>query len=205
MDRETAHEIKCDRFIQCMRMIDEQLDETSKSVDMESVKKIIEYIVDSNRIFIMGAGRSGLVGKGFAMRLMHMGFDVYVIGETTTPAVKSDDLVIAISGSGETTSITNLGKVSKNEIGAKLIAVTSNPDSTLGKMADVKLTVGGRATSQEEDYLERHMRGDYKSMAPMGTMFELLSIIVLDAIIAELIAITGASEEDLRSRHATLE
>ena len=61
----------------------------------------------------MGAGRSGLAAKAFAMRLMHLGFNVYLVGETTTPAVQPDDLVIAVSGSGETPSIANLGTIAK--------------------------------------------------------------------------------------------
>jgi 6-phospho-3-hexuloisomerase len=171
----------------------------------EDMRDVIDSVLSAKRIFLMGAGRSGLVAKAFAMRLMHLGFDVFVVGESTTPALKSDDLVIAISGSGETISVTNLAKVSK-DIDSKLVAFTSNPDSTLGKLADVIAVVkGGRKSGIDEDYLERQMRGEYVSIAPLGTLFEITSLIILDAIISELMSLTGKSEADLNSRHATLE
>lgn len=63
---------------------------------------MIEEIRNSDRIFVVGTGRSELVGKAFAMRLMHLGFNVHVVGEVTTPAIRDKDCLIAISGSGET-------------------------------------------------------------------------------------------------------
>ncbi|HII81331.1 MAG TPA: SIS domain-containing protein, partial [Methanosarcina sp.] len=78
--------------------------------------------------------------KAFAMRLMHLGFTVYVVGETTTPAVRSQDVVIAISGSGETRSIANLGRIVK-DIGSTLITVTSKKESTLGKISDIVMVL----------------------------------------------------------------
>ena len=155
--------------------------------------------------YIDSAGRSGLVARAFAMRLMHLGFSVFVVGEPTTPAVEYGNLLIAISGSGETLSIAGSVKVAK-DLGAELVAVTSNPNSTIGSLADIVVVVKGRTKNDiEEDYLERQMRGDYKSLAPLGTMFEITSLVVLDAIIAELMTLTGLSEADLKSRHASLE
>jgi len=65
------------------------------------------------------------------------------VGETTTPAVQPDDLVIAVSGSGETPSIANLGTIAK-KIGSKLAVITSNKDSTLGNNSDIVVIVPGR-------------------------------------------------------------
>jgi 6-phospho-3-hexuloisomerase len=81
---------------------------------MRLIIENIEQIIEGNQVFVMGAGRSGLVAKAFAMRLMHLGLSVYVVGETTTPAVLPQDIVIAISGSGETRTITDLGKLAKD-------------------------------------------------------------------------------------------
>lgn len=50
-----------------------------------TLKKIDEFIFaleDAKNIFVMGAGRSGFVAKAFAMRLMHLGYNVYVVGKT---------------------------------------------------------------------------------------------------------------------------
>ncbi|MFQ6073493.1 MAG: 6-phospho-3-hexuloisomerase, partial [Methanosarcinales archaeon] len=163
--------------------------------------KIIDEILKADKIFVMGAGRSGLVAKAFAMRLMHLGFNVYVIGETITPAANKKDVVIAISGSGETTSMVSLGKVTK-EIGSKLITITSNKDSTLGKLSDNTMIIYTKdGSSTGGGYLERHLRGEYTKLAPLGTIFEITSLVVLDALIAELMYRTGKSEDDLRLHH----
>ena len=57
-------------------------------IEEEQVSKMIETIINSDCVFIVGTGRSELVGKMFAMRLMHLGFTVYVVGDVTTPAIK---------------------------------------------------------------------------------------------------------------------
>jgi 6-phospho-3-hexuloisomerase len=138
------------------------------------------------------------------MRLMHLGLISYVVGESTTPAVRREDLVVAISGSGETHSIVDLGRITK-EIGATLLTITSNKDSTLGRISDTVAEIAGRTKNDTGGYLERHMKGEYTLLTPLGTSFEITSLVFLDALIAELIYITGASEADLKSRHTKLE
>lgn len=199
----------CENVISCIDVVINHLNSAVKCLNQNDIEKMIYNIQNANRIFVMGAGRSGLVARAFAMRLMHIGFSVFVVGEATTPSVKNDDLLIAVSGSGETLSINDLAKVSK-DIGSNLAVISSNPKSTLGKMADTLVVVKGRTkidTGDEEgeDYLERQLRGDYVSLAPLGTMFEITSLIVLDAIIAELISRRGTTDAEIKDRHAQLE
>lgn len=199
----------CSSVITCIRSIVNHIGRTADQLDQSSIEDIIKRLRETDKIFVMGAGRSGLVARAFAMRLMHLGFTVFVVGDSTTPAVGKGDMVMIISGSGETFSMCSLAKIAK-DLGAVLVAVTSNPDSTLGELADVVVVVKGRTKSdseQDEDYLERQIRGDYRSLAlaPLGTMFEITSLVVLDAIVAGLMTVMGKSEADLKSRHATLE
>ena len=194
----------CTNLLSSMKFMSNHIHSVVNKLEVENINKMLAGILSSNCIFVMGAGRSGLVAKAFAMRLMHLGFCVYVVGESTTPAVKDDDLVVAISGSGETRSISDLGKITK-EIGATLITVTSNKESTLGKLADTVALIPGRTKEDTGGYLERHMRGEYSHLTPLGTSFEITTLVFLDGVIAELIFITGASEDDLKSRHTTLE
>ena len=195
---------ECEHLTLSMELMADHIKDIAQRLDKESIKKTIEYIMNADSIFITGAGRSGLVGKAFAMRLMHLGFKSFVVGESTTPAVHKNDVVIAISGSGETRSVSDLGRIAK-DIGATLITVTSNKDSTLGHISDATLEIHGRSKEDAGGYLERHMRGEYSHLTPLGTSFEISSLVFLDALVAELIFITGASEADLKSRHAKLE
>jgi 6-phospho-3-hexuloisomerase len=88
--------IDCEDVIKSMKFIVENINEVIKLLDREDIKSMLQKILEGDRIFVMGAGRSGLVAKAFAMRLMHLGFTVYVVGETTTPAVGQKDVVIEI-------------------------------------------------------------------------------------------------------------
>jgi len=196
----------CEEVLSSMRLIIENIEEVIDKLDREVIKAMLQKIIDGNQVFVMGAGRSGLVAKAFAMRLMHLGLSVYVVGETTTPAVVPQDIVIAISGSGETRTIADLGKLAK-DIGSTLITITSKKDSTLGKISDIAVIIPSKNKNDPDEagYLERHMRGDYKNMPPLGTSFEITSLVFLDSVVGQLIMLTGASEAELTSRHKNIE
>ncbi|MCQ2738168.1 MAG: 6-phospho-3-hexuloisomerase [archaeon] len=172
----------------------------------EDIDSFLNVLRESKRIFVTGAGRSGLVGKAFAMRLMHLGFVVYVVGETTTPAIGANDCILAISGSGETSNIISAAKNAK-KLGANVLAVTSYPESTLGKLADGKVVVKGRTKLEvdDKDYLKRQIHGNYTMLTPLGTAFELTSLVFLDALVPELMEAMDVTEEDLKARHTNLE
>lgn len=160
---------------------------------------------ERSKVLIIGAGRSGLVGKAFAMRLMHLGFDVYVLGETITPHVGDNDLVIVISGSGTTSGPLNAANMAK-KLNSKVIAITSKENSPLAKTADLVVDIPGRQDiAKEDEYTSRQLKGQHESLAPMGTMFEDTCMIFLDSVIAELMNRMGVSEESLLERHATIE
>ena len=172
----------------------------------EDIAKFIEVITTANNIFVTGAGRSGLAAKAFAMRLMHLGLSSYVVGETISPAINEGDCILAISGSGETNTIVTAAKISKKR-GAKVLALTSYPKSTLGKIADGIIHVKGRTKVDEDDenYLKRQIKGNYTSLTPLGTAFELTSLVFLDGLVSELMHAMGKTEQDLKDRHTVLE
>ena len=177
-----------------------------QSIDDSEIQKIIDILIGhkDTKILLIGSGRSGFVGRAFALRLMHLGFNVYVSGETITPALTVDDLVVALSGSGTTTTVVAQAQVAKG-VGTMVVAVTSHPDSPLGKCADEVIVVKGRSKiDQIFDYDGRQITGEYTN-APLGTMFELSCLIFLDSIIADLMQKLGATEIDLRKRHANAE
>jgi 6-phospho-3-hexuloisomerase len=188
--------------------IDEIIDniqEVSSEVDSESIMQMLDMLIDAKNVFIIGLGRSGLVARAFAMRLMHLGISVYVVGETITPAINPDDCLLAISGSGETSFIISTAKTSKNR-NAKIIAVTSYDDSTLGKLSDLIIHIKGRTKiDSEKDYIKRQINGRHQPLAPLGTLFEVSTLIFLEGVIAELMNKMGKTEADLKARHTVLE
>ncbi|MDO8725493.1 MAG: 6-phospho-3-hexuloisomerase [Candidatus Methanoperedens sp.] len=188
-----------------MNFIAEHIKMVASKLDTGSVSDLLDNIMGAKKIFLVGAGRSGLAARAFAMRLMHLGFKVHVVGETTAPAVQPEDLVIAVSGSGETASVANLGAIAK-KIGSKLATITSNKESTLGNISDVVVIIPGRPKEDldYEDYQERQMMG-YPQLAPLGTLFEISAIVFLDSVISELMLRTGASEAELKMHHTIFE
>jgi 6-phospho-3-hexuloisomerase len=176
------------------------------SIDDGEINGMVEMIMKSrnDKMLLIGTGRSSFVGRAFALRLMHLGFNVYVSGETITPALTPSDLVIVISGSGTTTTVVAQAEVAE-KIGSKIIAITSHPDSPLGKVADEVVVVKGRTKlDQIQDYEGRQIRGEYDN-APLGTMFELSVMVFLDSVIADLMQRLGIHEIDLRKRHSNTE
>ena len=83
-----------------MRLMASKIRSIADTISDDDVGKFITELLNANRIYVIGAGRSGLVAKAFAMRLMHLGFHAYVVGETITPALKTGDLMVIFSGSG---------------------------------------------------------------------------------------------------------
>lgn len=177
----------------------------SAELDPKNIEDMTSLLRTSQHVFVMGLGRSGLVARAFAMRLMHLEISVYVVGETTTPALTSEDCLLAISGSGETFSIISAANIAHKR-GTKIIAVTSYVDSTLGEMADLVVHIKGRTKiDAEKNYITRQMNGKHQSLSPMGTLFEVTSLIFLDSLIAQLMVEMGKTEEDMKARHTVIE
>lgn len=87
------------------QQIIEELQRSVTQLDHQEAERMAELLLQSNKVFVAGAGRSGLMGRAFAMRLMHVGKEVYVVGETVTPGIEPGDVLVLGSGSGETKEI----------------------------------------------------------------------------------------------------
>ena len=190
-----------------MEVIAEHLLEVATGVECEEVDSFVDALLSTKRVFVMGAGRSGLVARAFAMRLMHVGLIVYVAGEMVTPALKKTDLVVAISGSGNTNTIADFGEVAKEE-GATLVTITNNPKSRLGKISDIVITLKHREGTEPGDRgyeKQPSLNGEAQRLTPLGTLFEITSLVFLDGIIARIMVLRNLDEEHLRRRHTVLE
>ncbi len=154
--------------------------------------QLTQLLDGAKRIYIAGAGRSKLVGNFFAMRLVHGGYDVSVVGEIVTPSIKDGDLLIIISGSGETEQLIAFTKSAK-KVGAKIVLISAKGESTIGDMADGVFQIG-----------KNELYGKVLGM-PMGTVFELSTLVFLEATISHIIHEKGIPEEKMRERHANLE
>lgn len=177
----------------------EVVQELSRTVDLisdEEAEKLVNKILESKKIFVAGAGRSGFMGKSFVMRMMHMGIDAYVIGETVTANLEKDDLLIIGSGSGETKTLVSIAEKAKS-LGGTVAAVTISPDSTIGKLADIIIKLPGSPKDQSES--------EYKTIQPMGSLFEQTMLLFYDALILHFMEKKGLDSTKMYGKHANLE
>jgi 6-phospho 3-hexuloisomerase len=188
-----------------MSAIVEHVSDIIGGLDESEIDGMVESIEGADRVFLLGAGRSGLVARAFAMRLVQLGLTAYVVGESITPAMTNRDLLIAVSGSGETTSIVSAAGIAKG-VGSRILTVTSYVESGLGRISDQVVRVQGRTKIDvERDPLRNQIEGRHTSLTPLGTLFEDTVMIFFDGVIARLMIRLHAGEEDLKRRHSTLE
>jgi len=174
------------------QLVVEKISSILEATDNTYDVKLTQLLDSAKRIFIAGAGRSKLVGNFFAMRLVHAGYDVSVVGEIVTPSIKAGDLLIIISGSGETEQLIAFTK-SARKVGANIVLISAKDSSTIGDMADAVFQIG-----RAEQY------GKVYGM-PMGTVFELSTLLFLESTVSHIIHEKGIPEEVMRERHANLE
>lgn len=165
-------------------------------IDEAKLEEVANEFKKDVRVFVDGEGRSGLMAKAFAMRLMHIGYTVFAVGETVTPALQAGDMHVAISGSGETRFVLAKAEQAK-KTGCWVLAVTGKQGSTLAALADQVLLVP--ATTKGDNGEER------KSIQLLGSLFDQSLHIVLDGLCLFISQKDGVTHEVAVSRHSVLE
>jgi len=161
-------------------------------VDKDEFEKALGAISKKKRIFVHGEGRSGLMAKGFAMRLMHLGYEVYVVGETITPALKEKDLFISVSGSGKSVNVISDTKKAK-KLGCEIIAFTSDLKSELALNSDIAVRVPGTVKGDSGE-----KRG---SIQLLSSLFDQSIHIVLDGVCLYLSKRDNISNDTATNSH----
>lgn len=176
----------------------QEIADTLGRIDPKQTDGMLDAILGAKRIFVAGAGRSLLMMRGLAMRLMHMGFDSFVVGETVTPAISPEDILLIGSGSGETGTLTVMAQKAK-KVGAMLGLFTIYPDSTIGKLADCVVRIDAATTKGE--------RESRQSIQPGANTFEQCLLLIGDSLVIQAISKRSITEEnkELMKRHANLE
>ncbi len=174
------------------KWISEKILEEIKSiliqVDEKKVEDLVNTILSSDRIFVTGLGRSGLVARSFAIRLMHLGLKSLVVGDITTPSIKDGDLLVAISGSGETPIIHHVVSKAK-EAGATVYLITAKSEGSISKICDNIVVL------PEPE----------KRILPLRSAFEASAYILLDTVIIIMMNKTGITQQEMMQRHSNLE
>ncbi|MFQ6131261.1 MAG: 6-phospho-3-hexuloisomerase [Armatimonadota bacterium] len=159
----------------------------------QAAEDVLAAILRADRVFLTGQGRTGLIARAFAQRLMQLGLRCFVVGDTTTPAIGRSDVLVACSGSGETSLTLKLVEQAKG-LGATVVAVVGRADCSLADLADVAAVITDPRQDASDD-----------SILPLGSRFELALFVFLEVLLLRLMRRLRVSEADMRSRHANLE
>jgi 6-phospho-3-hexuloisomerase len=176
-----------------------ELEGALQQIDPKNADELADAIIGADKVFVAGTGRSQMMIRGLAMRLMHLGFKAYVVGETVTPAIEPSDILIIGSGSGETATLTVMANKTK-KVGAKLALITIYPESTIGKLADIVVQIPAATTKSNKD-------SGAKSIQPGANMFEQSMLLFCDATVMRIIDKNNIVDSNaaLMKTHANLE
>ncbi|QNS07815.1 6-phospho-3-hexuloisomerase [Streptomyces xanthii] len=180
-------------------LLDTVLDEMRgvlAAVDAGQLDALASTLLAARRVFVAGEGRSGFMAKAFAMRLMHLGLPVHVIGETTTPAVAEGDTVVAVSGSGTTAGTVRVAEQAV-KVGAEVHAVTTAPQSPLGVLA-ASVVLLPAATKYRRP-------GEAASVQPLSSLFDQATHVALDVVALRLAGLAHVGHAQARAAHANTE
>jgi 6-phospho-3-hexuloisomerase len=183
------------RFPQAVDLILAELHGALASVNATALREAATVLLKAERIFVIGAGRSGLAARMGAMRLMHFGLAVHVAGEVTAPPIAASDALLAVSGSGSTPGIVQGAEVA-SKAGAGIVAITTAAGSRLAALARVVLVVDAAAKLD---------RSGATSQQYAGSLFEQAVMLVFDALFHALWQASGVDAAALWSRHTNLE
>lgn len=173
-----------------------ELRTAAPQIAVSDIEGIVQAITTAKHIFLAGAGRSGVVIQAFTNRLLHLGFDVSVVGEISSPHSHPGDLLIICSGSGETSSLKNLAQ-SAQLAQVNIALLTTKPDSTIGQLANSVIKLPGKAKAD--------ITSDDVFTQPMGSEFEQLAFLTFDGIVMNLMDAIGETSDSMFTRHADFE
>ena len=181
------------------RLLDE-LSAVLLSANEEEIGELRRLIRGAPRVFVGGMGRSGLVMRGFAMRLMHFGFTVHIPGDVTTPGIGPGDLLMLGSGTGRTPTLVQHTQRARMQ-GARVALITAAPASPIAEEADCVVRLAASVPSRTG--IEGS--GGTPSMLPGGSLFEMSLALLLELVVLQIMDEIDATPDDLLARHANLE
>jgi 6-phospho-3-hexuloisomerase len=167
-----------------------------KHISVKAVEDFIQRIRNAESIFFCAQGRSGFILRCFCMRLMHLGYRVYFCGETITPAITNKDLLIVLSGSGDTPSTLEAVKSAKQH-SAEAYGILGNIDSGIGSLVDRSIHIPGTTKLCRADEPE--------SLQMAGSLFEQSAFLFLEAVVLKIYQTRKKDIGSVSSRHAVIE
>jgi 6-phospho-3-hexuloisomerase len=168
-------------------------DGVNRSVGFAEILRLIEEIDKAKTIQLYAKGRMQLSVRAFAMRLKHIGFDTYVVYDTTTPGIRKGDLLLDLCG--VTNVELNVMQCAK-EAGARIGLLTAHPENEQGALADFIVQVPGQIFGGSQEV---------QSIQPMASLLEQSLFLFTDIVVMMLMERNRVDPEEMQRRHTNLE
>lgn len=183
-------------YIEMCALVTEEINTALNLVDAQEVEEMVAMIGAAEKVFTIGVGRVLLMLQAFTKRLNHLGIDAYCVGDINEPAITERDLLIVGSGSGESAIPVTIARIAKR-YGAKIIQIGSNPQSSVGELADLCVRIPCRT--------KLNLAGEIPSQQPMSSLFEQSLLLLGDIVAGMIIRKKGLDLKSLWQKHANLE
>jgi len=173
-----------------------EIEAVFRDLGKESIEPLLSEITQAHRIAIYGVGREGLMMRALCMRLFHLGLDVHMVGDMTTPPVGRGDVLLVSAGPGQFSTVEGIVRVAK-EAGARTLCITAQPNGVVPRLCDTVIHLPAQTMADD--------RRGATSLLPMGSLYEAVQLIFFDLVTLLLRERLGQSAEEMRSRHTNLE
>jgi 6-phospho-3-hexuloisomerase len=173
-----------------------ELGQCLAAIDERQVSDLVELLASAKRICIYGCGREGLMMRALAMRMYHLGMDVHMVFDMTTPPVGPGDLLLVSSGPGYTSTVLTMAGEAR-KAGARTACITAEPDSEVTKLSDFPFVIPAQTMARDESAPS--------SFLPMGSLFEGAQFLFFEILVMKLRDRLGETAESMRARHTNLE
>lgn len=162
---------------------------------------VAEEVAEAGRrgahLMLYGVGREGLMMKGLAMRLFHLGLRVSCVFEMTTPPISREDLLLLSAGPGTFSTVEALASIARSE-GARVLLLTAQPSGPASKLADVVVHVPAQTMATDGTTSS-------SSLLPMGSLYEGALFFLFEIVVLKVRDALEVSPDDMRARHTNLE
>lgn len=174
----------------------DELTDVINRIDLTQVQDLIRALLNANRVVLHGLGREGLMMKALCMRLFHMGMDVHMVGDMTTPAVGKGDLFVVSAGPGYLSTVAALMNMAQSA-GAKTVCFTAQPEGKVPQSADLTVVLPAQTMADDTK--------DPTSFLPMGSLYEGTLFLFFEYLVLLLGDRMGVTPEQMRRNHTNLE
>ena len=195
-------------YIKNTKLISNEINKCLLNVKLKESEKLVNEILDANRVFITAVGRVSLSLQCFGKRLSHLGINVDLVGSLTEKPATNRDLLLVASGSGESLLPLNIARKAKS-FNTRIGLITSANSSSIKKICDFSVTLKAPTKPLKHGKIKNQSLSDSASKSysvqPMSSLFDQALHIYGDIISLIIFERKKISKDEIWKHHANLE